>query len=50
MDFCIEMNQRESLVDITDKIKEHVPSGSGIVHVFVPHATAGFTINENDES
>jgi secondary thiamine-phosphate synthase enzyme len=38
------------MVDITDKIREVVAArgaGSGTVTVFVPHTTAGITINEN---
>lgn len=49
MEISIETKEREKLVDITEKVKENIPSGKGIVHVFTPHATAGVTINENDD-
>jgi len=41
---------RCQLVDITDKIREVVAAlgiAAGTVTVFVPHTTAGVTINEN---
>jgi len=41
---------RCQLVDITDKIREVVAArgmATGTVMVFVPHTTAGVTINEN---
>jgi secondary thiamine-phosphate synthase enzyme len=48
--FTIQTHSREELIDITSKVKETIDS-SGIKHgmcfVFVPHTTAGVTINEN---
>ncbi len=38
------------MIDITSKIQEAVSKSgvkSGICHIFVPHTTAGLTINEN---
>jgi len=46
----IKSSQRESMIDITDMVKEIVISmgfKDGVCHVFVPHTTAGITINEN---
>jgi secondary thiamine-phosphate synthase enzyme len=46
----IQTHSREDLIDITDQIKESVnESGTqtGICCVYVPHTTAGVTINEN---
>jgi secondary thiamine-phosphate synthase enzyme len=46
----IETRRREDLIDITDQIKELVDSEgvkTGICWVYVPHTTAGVTINEN---
>ena len=46
----IATNSREELIDITARIKEAVssfPVKNGIVVVFIPHTTAGVTINEN---
>lgn len=41
---------REVLVDITERVQtvlaEHRPGLNGVVCVFVPHTTAGVTINE----
>ena len=46
----IRTTKRVELVDITEKIR-HVVSNSkvkdGICFIFVPHTTAGLTINEN---
>jgi secondary thiamine-phosphate synthase enzyme len=38
------------MIDITDRIKELVIGAGfqdGVCHIFVPHTTAGITINEN---
>lgn len=46
----VNTTKREQFVDITAKVQEAVSkSGAkdGIVCVFVPHTTAGVTINEN---
>lgn len=46
----IQSTQREELIDITDKVQEAVSSlkcRDGVCVVFVPHTTAGVTINEN---
>jgi len=46
----IQTHSREDLIDITDQIKESVnESGTetGVCCVYVPHTTAGVTINEN---
>ena len=47
--FTVRTLQREQMIDITDRVAEAIqPSGaSGICQVFVPHTTAGVTINEN---
>ena len=45
----IETKNREELVDITPLIKENLSMKEGILCVFVPHASAGITINENDD-
>lgn len=42
--------EREILVDITNKVKEFVKESGvkeGVCRIFVPHTTAGITINEN---
>ena len=46
----IQTNGKEDLIDITDQIREEVRSSGldrGICCVYVPHTTAGVTINEN---
>ena len=48
--FTVRTPEREVLVDITDEVAEIVSScgvEKGICIVFVPHTTAGVTINEN---
>ena len=47
MDLFINTKNREELIDITDILKEKITLKKGILHVFVPHATAAITINEN---
>ncbi|MDZ7795707.1 MAG: secondary thiamine-phosphate synthase enzyme YjbQ [Candidatus Marinimicrobia bacterium] len=46
----VRTRSRTDLVDITSQVQDAVSncdSSSGIVVVFVPHTTAGITINEN---
>lgn len=46
----IEINPRQTMIDITSYIKEDVQNSgitNGIVVVYCPHTTAGITINEN---
>jgi len=48
--FTVSTRARTQLVDITDRVQAAVrDSGvrSGVAHVFVPHTTAGVTINED---
>lgn len=48
--FEIRTSRGEELVDVTDRVREALrDSGArdGLVLVFVPHTTAGLTINEN---
>jgi len=51
MEFTIQTNQREEIVDITNEVEEIVSKISNennkICIVFVPHATCGVIINEN---
>ena len=47
---AVRTTQRNQLVDITQHIQETVRKArleDGLVCVFVPHTTAGVTINEN---
>ena len=46
----LRTNRHAELIEITDKIQALVAKSKakdGICHVFVPHTTAGVTINEN---
>lgn len=46
----VKTRTKEELIDITSRVKEDVShSGikNGICHVYIPHTTAGVTINEN---
>ncbi|MEO0185917.1 MAG: secondary thiamine-phosphate synthase enzyme YjbQ [candidate division WOR-3 bacterium] len=49
-EFMISTDKSEELIDITSEVEEIV-SGSeiknGIVHIFIPHATAGVILNES---
>ena len=50
MEFDVRTQQRETLVDVTSEVQRAVSdaqTGEGAVLVFVPHTTAGVTINEN---
>lgn len=42
--------EREAMVDITERVQQTLsaalPGFSGAVHIFIPHTTAGVTINE----
>ncbi|MFA5072538.1 MAG: secondary thiamine-phosphate synthase enzyme YjbQ [Nitrospirota bacterium] len=46
----IKTNTKTEFIDITDGVRRLVAEdgiSSGICHIFVPHTTAGITINEN---
>jgi secondary thiamine-phosphate synthase enzyme len=46
----IQTHKKEDLIDITDQIAQEVSASgvkAGICCVYVPHTTAGVTINEN---
>jgi secondary thiamine-phosphate synthase enzyme len=47
--FEVRTARRAQLVDITERVREAVEKSGvqdGVCHVFVPHTTAGVTINE----
>ena len=49
MSFEVHTRRRAQLVNITDKVSEAVERSGvreGICHVFIPHTTAGVTVNE----
>lgn len=48
--FTIDTHERFEIVSITQEVKEHLAESGlreGAVLVFIPHTTAGVTINEN---
>jgi secondary thiamine-phosphate synthase enzyme len=48
--FSVRTSQRTEFIDITDEVAQAVREAGiteGIATVFVPHTTAGITINEN---
>jgi len=48
--FSVKTRSQVELVDITNEVRSVVAQGyvkDGFCHVFVPHTTAGITINEN---
>lgn len=50
MDHAIKTTKTDEMIDITDIVRDDVRNSGvkdGIVNVFVPHTTAGITINEN---
>jgi secondary thiamine-phosphate synthase enzyme len=49
MSFDVRTQRRAQLVDVTERVAEAIEKSEvqdGICHVFVPHTTAGVTINE----
>ena len=49
-EFRVKTTQREMLIEITNDIRKIVRNSNineGVCRVFVPHTTAGITINEN---
>jgi secondary thiamine-phosphate synthase enzyme len=47
--FEVQTFRRAQLVDITDRVRQAVERSGvrdGVCHVFIPHTTAGVTINE----
>jgi secondary thiamine-phosphate synthase enzyme len=50
LEICVSTPEREVFVDITKRVETAVaqaqPGFTGVVSVFVPHTTAGVTINE----
>ena len=48
----VKTSRRTELVDITREVEKLVAESgvlSGLCHLYVPHTTAGITINENDD-
>jgi len=49
---AVKTNRRTELVDITREVESLVKQSgvvSGVCYLYVPHTTAGITINENDD-
>lgn len=48
--FSVHSEKRNEFIDITDKIQKEVNTSgvmNGIIFLYVPHTTAGVTVNEN---
>ena len=49
-EFSVRTPAREALVDITEQVQavlsQHAADLEGVAYVFVPHTTAGITVNE----
>ena len=48
----VKTSKRCDMVDITSEVNRCIKESgvfSGIAHIFVPHTTAGISINENDD-
>jgi secondary thiamine-phosphate synthase enzyme len=49
-EFSISTSNKTSFIEITDRLREITKESKikeGILHVYIPHTTAGVTINEN---
>lgn len=44
----ITTREKRQVVDITDKVSEKLPDGSGVVTIFVRHTTAAITMADLD--
>jgi secondary thiamine-phosphate synthase enzyme len=42
----VRSRRKRDLIDVTDEVAAQVHFGSGVLHIFVPHTTAGVTLNE----
>ena len=48
-EFTVETGERTTIVDITDRVAEVIPTDAdGVCTVFVKHTTAGVVVNENE--
>ena len=50
MEMMVKTGRKEEFVDITDRVQEVVSKSGvsqGVCYIFIPHTTAGITINEN---
>ncbi len=43
----VKTNKRNEYIDITREIENEIEDFTGLIHLLVPHTTAGITINEN---
>ena len=50
MGFSVSTDDRLTIVDVTDRVRERVPNDceSGLCTVFVEHTTAGLVVQENE--
>lgn len=50
MPITVETEDRTAILNVTDRVAAAVPDdfGAGVCTVFVPHTTAGITVNEDE--
>ena len=49
MKFEVSSSQKTEVIDITEDIQSNIEVEDGVCTVFVPHTTAGLTVNENED-
>ena len=52
-EFYVKTNKRREVINITENIREIIKKSgikNGIILIFVPHATAGLLVNEDEEN
>ena len=52
-EFHVKTNKRREVINITENIREIIKKSgikNGIILIFVPHATAGLLVNEDEEN
>lgn len=47
MELTIKTNKKTEFINVTSLIEKNLTKKQGFVHIFVPHTTAGITINEH---
>ena len=49
-EFAVRTSKGRQLIDITDEVSARVKGKEGICLIYVPHATAGLIINEDESN
>ena len=48
MNVQISTQRKRQVIDITDEVQNHLPSGDGLVNIFIKHTTASVMIIEDE--